>query len=483
VGIAFGLGIVFGVRGVDDSILGVVPVILLLLLTALISSQGTRTLCLATALGCLLGAGAVMRTSDSHTPTLAAAPSGLIVGSIRSDPDVWKNGAPAEFSWQDATGVDRDSRIYMPAAPVVGRGDRVEVVGSTDGIDGDRIFAEAVRVVEHTGWLESQRRSIRSYLSETIQNHVPGTPGALTLGLLIGDDTALTDAERDDLRHAGLSHLTAVSGWNVTLLTGTVGLLLLQLGLRGWRWTLLQLVALAGFVWIVGLDPPVTRAAIMAVAGLLAVRIGRPAHSLTVLVLSASLMVAVSPRSLTELSLQLSVLATFGLIIAGRMTERFQGWQAVALTPVVATAMAGLITAPLLATEFGTLSMVTIPANIIAAPLVPAATVAGICVIALSPLAAIASIAGWVAWLLSALLLALANTFASVPHGYQEFAPLTDAQQAGIYSVLLLLTAGVLPEGRLMLRSASHWVSSEPVGAILSASAACIALLAATFTV
>jgi ComEC/Rec2-related protein len=483
VGISFGLGVVFGVRAVDGSIFGVVPVILLLLVTALISAQGTRNLCLAAALGCLLGAGAAVRANDSAKPTLAAAPNGLIVGTIRSDPEIWKDGASVEFRWQDSTGFDRDSKLFMPPTPIVERGDRVEVVGQTDGIDGDRIFADAVRVVGRAGWLESRRRGIRSYLSETIQKRVPGTPGALTLGLLIGDDTALTDAERDDLRRAGLSHLTAVSGWNVTLVTGTIGLLFLRLGLRGWRWTALQLVALAGFVWIVGLDPPVTRAAIMAVAGLIAIRLGRPAHSLTVLVMSASLMVAVSPASLTELPFQLSVLATFGLIIAGRLTERFQGWQAIAFTPVVATAMAGVITAPLLATEFGTLSLATIPANIIAAPLVPAATVAGIGVVALSPLAPLASIAGWAAWLLSAFLLGLAHMLASVPHGFQEFAPLTDAQQAGIYAGLLLMIAGVLPEGRLLLRTASNRVRVEPVGAVLSACAACIALLAATFTV
>ncbi|HEX5164037.1 MAG TPA: ComEC/Rec2 family competence protein, partial [Thermomicrobiales bacterium] len=388
-----------------------------------------------------------------------------------------------EFRWQDATGIVRDSTLYMPPAPRVGRGDRVEVVGETLDLNGKRVFADGVRIVKQTGRLETERRRIRTYLTESIQRHVPGTPGSLTLGLLIGDDTALTNAERDDLRHAGLSHLTAVSGWNVTLVTGTVGLLFLRLGLRGWRWTVLQLIALAGYVWIVGLDPPVTRAAIMVVAGLVAIRLGRPAHSLTVLVLSASLMVAVSPASLASLAFQLSVLATLGLIVASRLTAGFEGWRAIALTPVIATAATGVITAPLLASEFGTLSLATVPANILAAPLVPAATIAGIAVIALGPVTPLATAAGWVAWSLCALLLGLARTLASVPHGYHEFAPLSDAQQAGLYAALLVIVAAVLPEGRLLLRAAVNWARQEPTGAALSASAACVALLAATFTV
>jgi ComEC/Rec2-related protein len=484
VGIAFGLGVIFAVRAAGDTQTGVLPVVVLLLASAIVTGRNLRFLCLVAALGCVFGTVATLRNSADDLPgLLASRPTGLIVGEIRSDVDVAPSGGFATFSWRDDAGTTRQSLLFVPPAPALERGDRIEVHGRVDGAFGERIFAERVRVIKRAGWVERQRRAVRRYLSETIQHHVPGTPGALTLGLLIGDDTALTASERDDLRHAGLSHLTAVSGWNVTLVISAVGLLFLRLGLRGWGWTAAQLVALCGFVWIVGLEPPVTRAAIMAVAGLVAIRLGRPAHSVTVLVLSAAVMVAVSPPALSSLSFQLSVLATLGLILAARMTAMLDGWRAVFLTPIIATATIGLITAPLLAAEFGTLSLLTVPANILAGPLVPAATIAGVIVVATSPVEPLAAIAGWLAWLLSGLLLWLTRVLSNVPYGFHEIAPLSDASQAAIYALLLAAVVMILPEGRLVVRRLSDWGRREPVSAILTTGTACVALVTATLAV
>lgn len=476
-GIALGLGVIFGVRAVEGSSASVVPVIMLLIATAVVTGVGARNLCLIAALGCVLGTVAGLRIDGHESALLTTVPEGAIVGEILSDPDVWKSGVMTRLAWRDDAGVDHHSTLFMPPVPLTGRGDNVEVFGEVEGASSELIFADSVRIIERANRLELNRRTIRHHLSDVIRRHVPGTPGALTLGLLIGDDTALTPDERDSLRRAGLSHLTAVSGWNVMLVTNTVGLLFLKLGLRGWGWTTLQLVALCGFVWVVGLDPPVTRAAIMAVAGLVAIRLGRPAHSVTVLTLSAAVMVAVSPPALASLSFQLSVLATLGLVLATRMTSRFEGWKSVVLTPLVATATIGMITAPILAAEFGTLSLLTVPANMLAAPLVPAATIAGVVVIAASPVTPIAFVAGWVAWLLSAMLLWLARLLSVVPYGYHEFAPLSDLTQASLYAALLIAVALILPEGRLLGRAASTWVYHEPAGAALSAGAACVALL------
>jgi ComEC/Rec2-related protein len=484
VGIAFGLGVVFGVRAAGDTPTGVLPVVVLLLASAIITGSNTRHLCLIAALGCVFGAGATLRSSADELPELLASrPTSLIVGEVRSDVDVAPSGGFATFSWHDVEGVTRRSLLFVPPASSLERGDRIEVHGQVDGVYGERIFAERVRVIERAGWVEQQRRAVRRYLTETIQHHVPGTPGALTLGLLIGDDTALTEPERDDLRHAGLSHLTAVSGWNVTLVISAVGLLFLRLGLRGWGWTAAQLVALCGFVWIVGLEPPVTRAAIMAVAGLVAIRLGRPAHSVTVLIISAAVMVAVSPPALSSLSFQLSVLATLGLILAARMTARLEGWHTVLLTPLVATATIGMITAPLFAAQFGTLSLLTVPANIVAGPLVPAATIAGIIVVAASPVEPLAAVAGVLAWLLSSLLLWIARALSNVPYGYHEFAPLSDASQAATYAFVLASVTLILPEGRLVVRRLADWGRREPVGAILTTGTACAALVTATLAV
>lgn len=482
-GIAFGLGVVFGVRAAEFSLTGILPVITLLIATSAVAGSNARRLCVVAALGAALGAAAGLRNPSEDMPLLVSPPDGPIVGEIQSDVGITPRGGTARFRWRDDDGIARQSTLFAPPAPLVSRGERIQVFGTIGGARGERVYADAVRVVRRAGWLESQRRAIREYIADAIEDRVPGTPGALTLGLLIGDDTALTDAEREALKRAGLSHLTAVSGWNVTLVTSAVGLLCLRLGLRGWMWTVLQLLALSGFVWIVGLEPPVTRAAIMAVAGLAAIRLGRPAHSVTVLTLSAAAMVAVSPASLTSLPFQLSFVATLGLIVAGRLSQELVGWRGVALTPLIATAAAGILTAPLLASKTGSLSLLTVPANILAAPFVPLATIAGVVVIATSPLALIPSLAGSVATLLCTVVLWLARAMATTPYGYYEFAPLPGVAQAGMCSALLLAVTLILPEGRLIAHSASAWVRREPLSAALSVGTACVALVTAALTV
>ncbi|MEX2314818.1 MAG: ComEC/Rec2 family competence protein, partial [Thermomicrobiales bacterium] len=218
-GIAVGLGTIFGVRAVSSSQTSVLSVIALLLATAVVTQAGARNLCVAAVAGCMLGVGAGMTHTADNSVMLKAAPEGAIVGEISSDLDVRDTGAMAQFTWRDVESHHRRSVLFLPPAPIVGRGDGIEVSGEVSGATGELIFADGVRLIDRAGWIEMRRRSIRKQLTDVIQRRVPGTPGALTLGLLIGDDSALTVSEREDLQRAGLSHLTAVSGWNVTLVT------------------------------------------------------------------------------------------------------------------------------------------------------------------------------------------------------------------------------------------------------------------------
>ncbi len=85
--------------------------------------------------------------------------------------------------------------------------------------------------------------------------------------------------------------------------------------------------------------------------------------------------------------------------------------------------------------------------------------------------------------MLSALLLWLARILSSVPYGFHEFAPLSDAAQATLYAAILLAVVLILPEGRLVSHRIAEWVRHEPAGAALSAGTACVALLTATLAV
>lgn len=373
-------------------------------------------------------------------------PADSFTGTVQSDPRMTSRGAQVWLRWHDGEGTPNDVRAYLPLSQDVRRGDRVSVQG--DGrIDtsGAVVFARRVDLVGPTSAVESSRSAIRDYASDAMVAHVPGSPGSLTLGLLVGDDTALSTDERSDLRASGLAHITAVSGWNVSLLVVSIGAFFRAFGARKWRWLAVQIVLLAVYVWVVGLEPPIIRAAIMGTVALVALQFGRPAHLLTHLTIAAGIMAVIEPEIIDSLSFQLSFLAMLGLAAAVRITRDLDGWKRALLSPAIAASCAGIATAPLLGAAFGTLALMTVPANLAAGPLVSFTTLGGIVVVLTSWFWPAAELAGWATWILSRLILDIAAFFAHIPGGHHTFAPLSPEVTVLIYAVLALVVAPLFP--------------------------------------
>jgi competence protein ComEC len=195
---------------------------------------------------------------------------------------------------------------------------------------------------------------------------LPDTPAALTAGLLVGDDRELPAPVAADFRAAGLSHLLAVSGANVALVLALAGPALRRFGLAG---------RFAGGLAVVGLfaamarfEPSVLRASAMAGIALLAAYAGRPAGGRRLLALAVAGLVLVDPFLIHSLGFQLSVAASAGiLVLAGPLAARLPGPRAVR-TGLAATAAAQLGVAPVALPAFGSLPLIALPANLLAAP-------------------------------------------------------------------------------------------------------------------
>jgi competence protein ComEC len=241
-------------------------------------------------------------------------------------------------------------------------------------------------------------------------------------GLVDGDTTELTDNVRANFRTTGLSHLVAVSGANVAVI-GVAALAfarLLGLGLRFRAGV--ALAAITGFVVLARPSPSVLRAAVMGGLGLLAMATGRGRSGLAALAAAVLSLVYVEPSLATTDGFVLSVLATAGLllvaprvrdVLAARVGEAVPRW--VVETVALATA-AQLTTAPYIALRFGRLSLVAIPANLLAAPAVPFATVLGVIAAAVAPASLfVARLVARVAAVPVAWLVAVARVGAGVP--------------------------------------------------------------------
>lgn len=237
---------------------------------------------------------------------------------------------------------------------------------------------------------QSAAGRIRSGLREA-STVLPEGPRGLLPGLVLGDTSGLDPALAEDFRAAGLSHLTAVSGTNITIVTGAV-LLLLRVATVGPRISAGAAgLALAGFVVLARPSPSVLRAAVMGGIGLLALTSGRPRAALPALGAAVLGLVLVSPPLARDPGFALSVLATLGLLVlapgwAARLRSR-RVPRGVAEALVVPAA-AVLTTAPVVAAISGTVSVVSVPANLLAAPAVAPATVLGVLAAVVSPVSA-----------------------------------------------------------------------------------------------
>jgi competence protein ComEC len=216
---------------------------------------------------------------------------------------------------------------------------------------------------------------VRGWLLDGLLRTVPEPEASLAAGILLGVRAGIDPAIRDAFAVAGLSHVVAISGWNVAivvaLIATTTRRLRERLGPRGPA--VVALAAIGAYVALVGASPAVVRAALMAAALLLARLGGSPAHAASALMAAVTAMLLVAPASLWDVGFQLSALATAGLIgLAGPIETRLGRWPAWFRVPVALTLAAQAATLPVLLATFEQVSLVAPLANVAVVPLIPA---------------------------------------------------------------------------------------------------------------
>ncbi len=219
---------------------------------------------------------------------------------------------------------------------------------------------------------------------------LPGDDGALYRGLVVGDDRDQPRAMIERFRASGLSHLTAVSGQNVSFVLAAAGPALRVL--RPWaRWAL-TLALVAWFVSLTRFEPSIVRAGAMAALSATAFVLGRERAPARLLGLAVIALLLVDPLLVHSVGFWLSVGATAGVTSIGPwLAVRFESLGMFAM-PVGVTlgAQVGVVIPAVWV--FGRLPLVSVPANLLAVPVagfvmlygLPAGLVAG-CVPAVAP--------------------------------------------------------------------------------------------------
>lgn len=260
----------------------------------------------------------------------------------------------------------------------------------------------------------------RQKLERALEQSIPEPEAGLAKGLLLGGSNHLSENIQDQFTKLGLTHIVAVSGYNIVLIVN--GLLFLGLMLRLWRKqaTIFAFLGTAGFILMIGAPASAVRAGIMALAAFGAFLIGRVSYSLVAVILSAAVMVLWNPLYLWyDAGFQLSFLATIAVILAMRAVETKLSSQSIirSLQEVVwLSVFVYLFLLPILLFQFHTFTVFSIPANIVFLPMVPIAMM-GSFIAALVTLIVpgAALLVGWVAYLPLTYILRGTSALSAIP--------------------------------------------------------------------
>ena len=222
-----------------------------------------------------------------------------------------------------------------------------------------------------------------SWTAAVAENFRAVCDNGLIPGMVLGDTSLQSPADKQLYIDTGLSHLSAVSGSNVAIVCTAAALVVPGQRVR----VAAAAGALALFVALVGWEPSVQRATVAGLAGLAAVLSSSKMEPLHALALGVLFLLAADSDLAVSFGFALSVAATAGIVVLSPLLLRVLGTGIVARAFAVAIA-ADIVTMPLTALMTGRVSVVSVIANVLVAPVVPVITVVGL-------IAAVLAQVGW----------------------------------------------------------------------------------------
>lgn len=331
--------------------------------------------------GFLVGA---TRVNFSHTPLPPASFIGnqQFSGQIAEEPRL---GDKAARYVVEVDSLNR-ARVLVTSRPfpLYRYGDRLQVScrNLTEvtfegyrqrGITRECAFPELELVAEASGSFRAGLLALRQRAGEVIKQLVPEPYASLATGMLWGDDSGLPQDVVAAFRRTGTTHLVAVSGFNVMVLTEVLFWLLIALGLWRQQASIAVLLLVVAFVFFTGAEPAVVRAASMGSLVVLGRLISRKADKLNLLTGAAAGMLIVSPALIVNLGFQLSFAAMAGLLFLGPKLRQRLTFLPEALSireGASQTLAATLTTTPIILWRLGQFSVLAPLANLMIGPVV-----------------------------------------------------------------------------------------------------------------
>ena len=275
------------------------------------------------------------------------------------------------------------------------------------------------RIVGRRGGIYGLGDGVERWLAGDSVRGLSGERLSVVEAIVLGRSNLVGQSLLADFRASGLYHCLAVDGLKITAVAGAVVAVVLLLGFGRLAAEFAALGAVAAYALAVGLHPSVVRAAIAALLGGVAWLAARQRDRWQALLVGAAVLLAWNPYSLLDAGFQLSFAAVASIfVVTPRVVRALEGYpvsRTVAQLVGVSTAC-GMATAPVTWLQFHQISLVTVPANVVAVPVVVEVLALAFLTAAIAPIApavasALAWLNGWGAWFVAA----CARGFGSLP--------------------------------------------------------------------
>lgn len=276
------------------------------------------------------------------------------------------------------------------------------------------------------GWLYTRILSIKGLLQDNINKMLSEPYSSFLSALLLGTKKQIPDDLLDAFDKTGTTHIVAISGYNIALIAIFVTGILLAAGIHRYWAFWLAVLGIIFFTVLTGAGASVVRASIMGILVLIADRIGRLNRVTNALVFSGTVMVFAKPQLLIfDIGFQLSFMATLGLILWVPVLEQWLrsfGWKEKTMrfdfinSYGVPTFAAQILVVPIVAYNFGRISLVSVVANLIILPIIPLSMMIGFMGVAASFIfLPLAKVIGYVVWMLLYYEMWVIRFFANLP--------------------------------------------------------------------
>lgn len=320
-------------------------------------------------------------------PPLSAGQQIFLQGTLQQEPKVGNRGQLFTMKMPNNQAIT----VQTGFAPRYHYGDKLAIRGSlqassnekghvfyrlnyphiTQRAVADNIFSEA------SIWIRRQSLAL-------ISDILPPTSASLLLGIVYGAKEDFPSRFNDALQSAGVFHVIAASGANVSFV---VGALMFSLGtfLTRRKSLIVSIFGVIFYAFLVGFEPSIVRASLMAIVVFTASFLGRQMIACVALFLSAFCMLMWQPAFLLDVGFQLSCLATLGILCLQRPVVRLlqpkehkkktllASWQ----EDLATTIAAEIAILPVILSVFGKVGIVSILVNALVLWTIPLLMVIG----------------------------------------------------------------------------------------------------------